>query len=250
MTIPDSMLRRYRNGTLTSIVDLILVLYRPVFKSTAFRPTLILMILCAITNRHLEGASFSAQRQALLARARLWALSGVDLVQLREKDLPAAELISLPRQMQQVIQSAGSSTRLVLNAPPEVARVAEASGVHLSASASTTVHSLFIDARVRNHLWVSVACHTNQQVEMARNGKADCILFAPIFEKQIADGSALRGVGIEGLAAACRAAGSVPVLALGGVTAENAAACLAAGASGIAAIRLFYGSPGEWERLR
>jgi thiamine-phosphate pyrophosphorylase len=61
---------------------------------------------------------------------------------------------------------------------------------------------------------------------------ADFAVFAPVFEK----GNA-RPAGLEGLREACRA--SIPVLALGGVTLQNAQACLDAGAAGIAGIRLF-----------
>ena len=197
------------------------------------------MLLCAITNRRLEGSTFFTQRAALLARARLWAERGVDLIQLREKDLPEAELMSLAKEMRQVIQSAGTSTRLIVNAALHVALAAKADGVHLPSAAPFT----------RERLWASAACHTEEQVTLARNGKADCILFAPIFGKQLEAGDSLPGVGLEALAAACRVAAPVPVLALGGVTAQNAAVCVAAGASGIAAIRLFYGPPAQWEHL-
>ena len=66
------------------------------------------------------------------------------------------------------------------------------------------------------------------------------MVFAPVFEK-----GGERGVGLEALRAACRAspdaspAVTLPVLALGGVTLDNAQACLEAGAAGIAGIRLF-----------
>ena len=69
------------------------------------------------------------------------------------------------------------------------------------------------------------------------------MVFAPVFEK-----GGQRGVGLEALRAACRAspeaspAVTLPVLALGGVTLDNAQACLEAGAAGIAGIRLFQGN--------
>jgi len=57
------------------------------------------------------------------------------------------------------------------------------------------------------------------------------------------------GTGLVVLEQACRAAAPVPVFALGGVTAENAADCLRAGAAGIAAIRLVHEPPSVWKHL-
>ncbi len=92
---------------------------------------------------------------------------------------------------------------------------------------------------------IAASCHTAQQVRRAESDGADFVVFAPIFEK-----AGQQGVGLEALRAACvRAvkantpeaspAVEIPVLALGGVTLDNAGACIAAGASGIAGIRLF-----------
>ena len=79
---------------------------------------------------------------------------------------------------------------------------------------------------------IAVSCHTPAEVTQAAAQAADFAVFAPVFEKGDAPGS-----GLGALEDACLA--KVPVLALGGVTLENAQSCLAAGAAGIAAIRLF-----------
>src|SRR5439155_319658 len=68
----------------------------------------------------------------------------------------------------------------------------------------------------------------------ATNG-ANFAVFGPVFEKKDAPGSL--PAGLETLREACRA--DIPVLALGGITLNNARSCLDAGAAGIAAIRLF-----------
>lgn len=242
-----------------------LKLSQPPGQIAGISPTLFWMLLCAITDRTLEGEAFTLQREALIARARLWASSGVDIVQLREKDLATAELISLAKAMRHAIRDVGASTRLILNAPLSVVLAAGADGIHLPANASVQVfdevRTHFVSGHEEadtssigqckgDHLWMSVACHTLQQVEQARNGKADCILFAPVFEKQIAGGEGLPGIGLGALAMACQTAAPVPILALGGVTAENAAACVTAGASGIAAIRLFRQASSAWQGLR
>jgi thiamine-phosphate pyrophosphorylase len=64
-------------------------------------------------------------------------------------------------------------------------------------------------------------------------------LFGPVFEKRVEGIVVVAGVGLERLREACAAAGGIPVLALGGVTWESAERCVAAGAAGVAGIRLF-----------
>jgi len=219
------------------------------------------MLLCSITDRTLLGADAATQREGLVRQARVWAENGVELVQLREKDLPASEQIALARAMRSVLRDAKTATQLILNAPVPVALAAGADGVHLpAAGAAETLRALRNGNIVgATSFWVSVSCHTLAEVELARDAGADCILFAPVFGKEIRQPQAtpassspetLPGVGLAALAVACRAAQPVPVLALGGVTAENAAACIAAGASGIAAIRLFCEPPSTWSALR
>ncbi|MEO8736805.1 MAG: thiamine phosphate synthase, partial [Edaphobacter sp.] len=68
----------------------------------------------------------------------------------------------------------------------------------------------------------------------------DIILYGPVFQKSIADRLISPGQGLEALHCACLAAAPIPIYALGGVTPENTPACLQAGATGIAGIRLFY----------
>ena len=82
---------------------------------------------------------------------------------------------------------------------------------------------------------IAVSCRTSSDVLRAESEGADFVVFAPIFEKKDAPSAPPRG--LSALRAACAA--KIPVLALGGVTLENAASCLAAGAAGIAGIRLF-----------
>ncbi len=83
---------------------------------------------------------------------------------------------------------------------------------------------------------VSVSCHTAFDVIRAASEGSDFAVFAPVFEKK--DAPQVQPQGLVELHAVCAAA-KIPVFALGGVTIENAASCLAAGAAGIAGIRLF-----------
>ena len=94
---------------------------------------------------------------------------------------------------------------------------------------------------------ISVPCHSLEDIDVAFEEQVDLMLFSPVFEK-VLQGPKLRAAqGLEGLRLACAAARGIPVFALGGVTTANASDCLAAGAAGIAGIRLFAGD--DWRRL-
>jgi thiamine-phosphate pyrophosphorylase len=95
-------------------------------------------------------------------------------------------------------------------------------------------------AEARDFL-IGVSCHSLEAAKSAAGEGADYLFFGPVFAtpSKAAFGAPQ---GLEPLAEVCRAV-STPVLAIGGITVANAAACLAAGASGIAAIRLFQDAP-------
>jgi thiamine-phosphate pyrophosphorylase len=205
------------------------------------------VLLYAITSRNLLPGTESERQTALVELARGWAQGGVDYVQIREKDLPAGDLLALSRRIVAAVGEAGLSTRVLVNGPAEIALEAGANGVHLPGSMSVDAASEAREVfrRAGREAVVSRACHSVEEVRAA--GAVSLILFAPVFEK-VSGAGAEAGVGLAVLGEACRAAGSVPVIALGGVTAENAAACVEAGAAGIAGIRLFLGD--NWRMLR
>jgi thiamine-phosphate pyrophosphorylase len=194
------------------------------------------MIRYAITSG--QGASLQEFRKL----ARNGAASGISYIQLREKFLAAGALTEIARAIAEELRQHGGHTKLLVNSRADVALAAGADGVHLTSRSGeltpAQVRRLFAAAGGNDPL-VSIACHTLAEVNRAASGAANLILFGPVFEKRIGGEVAVPGVGLDALRTACDSAGAVPVLALGGVTAENAAACLAAGASGIAGIRLF-----------
>lgn len=209
------------------------------------------MLRYAITDRTLygateHGAAEPARREALLAQAARLAAEGIDFIQLREKDLGARDLIGIARGLINIIRQTGSVTRLLVNSRADVAVAAGADGVHLPAGDASMqdqltpaqVRQLFAASRAKMPI-VSVSCHTFAEVERARDNAADLVLFGPLFGKTLAGQIVVPGTGLEALSTACKLAREIPVLALGGVTAANTPACLAAGARGIAAIRLF-----------
>jgi len=134
--------------------------------------------------------------------------------------------------------------RLLINSRTDVALAAGADGVHLRSgdiSGAAIARSISQEVAVRDSQLatrgsiIAVSCHSPSDVMRAESDGADFVVFAPVFEKR--DAREMQAQGLDALRAACAA--GIPVLALGGVTLENAASCLAAGAAGIAGIRLF-----------
>ena len=206
-------------------------------------------LLYYITDRSQFRGDEPARRRALLAKIAEAASVGVDYIQLREKDLSARELEMLAGDALAAVRKSTPlrtedrelRTRLLINSRTDVALAAGADGVHLRSddiAPHEVRHVLEASAHrpsATDHFLVAASCHTAADAFRAESEKADFAVFAPVFGKR-----GLAGTPPAGLAAlreACRA--KIRVLALGGVTAENASLCLEAGAAGIAAIRLF-----------
>jgi thiamine-phosphate pyrophosphorylase len=191
-----------------------------------------------ITNRRQFPGDPHEQEQRLLAKIAECAAAGVEYVQLREKDLEARELEALARKAMAAI--AGSQTRLLINSRTDVALACGAHGVHLPADdlAASEVRAIFARAG-KSEPVIGVSTHSAAEVASAEAHGASFAVFGPVFEKS---GSANRE-GLEQLRQICHrteaAQPPMPVWALGGITLENAQQCVAAGAAGIAAIRLF-----------
>jgi thiamine-phosphate pyrophosphorylase len=199
------------------------------------------MQLCAITDR--KGAA-----QPLLTLIEGWSTGGIDFIQLREKDLSGAALQSLTREALAKIDRRRSKLLVNVSTPESagLALGAGADGVHLACTplpgAASSVRKAFRSAGPI----ISVPCHSLEDIDVARGEQVDLILFSPVFGK-LSVGFSQPAQGLEGLRLACAAARGTPVLALGGVTVGNALDCMAAGAAGIAGIRLFAGD--DWRRL-
>jgi thiamine-phosphate pyrophosphorylase len=201
------------------------------------------MIRYAITSRALYPGSEQEKQAALISEASRWITEGIDFIQLREKDLPAASLTAIARKLLQTINLTASTTRLLINSRPDIALATNAHGVHLSSSPDeltpTQVRDLYTITN-QSAPNITISCHTLEDVQRARTENVDAILFAPVFEKPLPNQQPLPGQGLDQLRAACLAAAPIPVYALGGVTLENTPSCLEAGATGIAGIRLFH----------
>jgi thiamine-phosphate pyrophosphorylase len=208
------------------------------------------MLRYAITSCALYPGGELQQQAALLRQARRWIADGIDLIQLREKDLAAANIAALAREILHAIAEANSPTRVLLNSRPDIALATAAHGVHLTAAPGELTPAQVRDLCASANcppLIITISCHTLEDVNRARINQADAILFAPVFEKRAFEKTIPRqtttpGQGLDRLRTACLAAAPIPIYALGGITLENAPACLNAGATGIAGIRLFHRS--------
>jgi thiamine-phosphate pyrophosphorylase len=198
-------------------------------------------LLYYITDRRQFDGDEPARRRKLLVKIAEAARARVDFVQLREKDLSTRELETLAREAIAVVRENSSLTRLLINSRTDVALAVEAVGVHLRTDdvAPHEVRQILEVSAHRplatSHFFVAVSCHATAEVHRAESEAADFAVFAPVFEKHNAPGT--QPTGLTALREVCQA--KIPVLALGGVTLENAASCLDAGAAGIAGIRLF-----------
>lgn len=198
------------------------------------------MLLYYITDRKQFSGSESERRERLLANIAEAARCGVDYVQLREKDLSSRDLETLARDSMERIRASGGKTRLLINSRTDVALAVGADGVHLRSSdvSPEAVRKIWRAGNGSGQPIVAVSCHTEAEVLAAEKSGADFVVFGPVFGKKHAPATGATGVDL--LRNVCR--NRILVLALGGVTAENAALCMDAGAKGVAGVRLFQES--------
>jgi thiamine-phosphate pyrophosphorylase len=183
-----------------------------------------------VTDRRRLGAA-GDDPIAHAARLAAAAQGGIDLIQVRERDLAAAALCTLVSRT--VEGTAGTLTRVLVNDRLDVALAAGAAGVHLRGDSPAT-------SRLRrlapSGFLIGRSVHSPAEAEEASADGADFLVFGTVFASASKPGTA--PAGIAALATAV-AASAVPVLAIGGVTLERVAAVRDAGAAGIAAIGLF-----------
>ena len=180
------------------------------------------MTICLVTDR---------RRADPIAQARAAAAAGIDLMQVRERDLEGAALAALVRAVLDAV--GGSATRVVVNDRLDVALACGAHGVHLRADSIGAA-----DARriAPAGFLVGRSVHTSE--EAAGVGSAvDYLVAGTLLPTSSKPGRSehLGEAGLRRIVAAARA----PVLAIGGVTADTIDVVSRAGAAGIAAIGLF-----------
>lgn len=189
-------------------------------------------MLCYITDRkQLPGGDPLPVIRAAVA-------AGVDFIQIREKDLATRPLLELARAAVAMarpdsIEASRSATRILVNDRLDVTLAARADGVHLGTESVPVgvVREQYPD------LLIGASSHNLEEITRAAKEGANFAVFGPVFETASKLGYG-PPVGLDALREAVKAV-RIPVLALGGVSLENAKSCLDAGAAGIAAISLF-----------
>ena len=206
-------------------------------------------LLYYITDRTAFPGDELSRRKRLLEKIAEAARANIDYIQLREKGLRTRELESLACEAMTVLlklrtENGELRTVLLINSRTDVALAVGADGVHLRSDdvspkeVRTIRKQCGASARARvssEDLLIGVSCHSPEDVARANAQGATFAVFAPVFEKKDSTGAPPQG--LSRLGEACHS--EIPVFALGGITVENAQACIDAGAAGIAGIRLF-----------
>jgi thiamine-phosphate diphosphorylase len=188
-------------------------------------------MICLVTDRRrLSIAADDVDRLVDLVAAA--ARAGIDLIQIRERDLDGRQLAALVGRCVDVVE--GTGTKVLVNDRADVAIAAGAHGVHLRADSisAPAVRSLIGDGAL-----IGRSVHGAEEAGAAsRAGGVDYLIFGTLYPS--ASKSAPHRVAtLDELSVVCQA--GVPVLAIGGITVERAAEAARAGAAGIAGIGVF-----------
>lgn len=180
--------------------------------------------LIAITDHIRDG------KDGLIARAAAAAHGGATCIQLRLKDVPARDLVGVARELVRAV-----GVPVIVNDRADVAIAAGAAGVHLGAE---DVPPSAIRKMAPAEFIIGASVGNDGEVAYAAG--ADYVGIGPFFATGSKD-DAGAPIGPEGFSRLAHAVG-LPAVAIGGVTAENAAVAIAAGAAGIASIAGIFGS--------
>ncbi len=175
-----------------------------------------------------DPSNFSVQKTEILQTVELAVAAEIEIVQIREKRLPARSLFELVRDA--AVLTAGSATRILVNERFDIAIAAGADGVHLT---STSMPIERVRGEVPSGFIIGVSTHSSADVVAARDAGAYYAMLGPIFQTP-GKGDP---VGLEEFERVCRSVAPFPVVAVGGIDGLTEAAVVEAGAAGVAAIR-------------
>jgi len=168
-------------------------------------------------------------KKPLPEAVRLALEGGVKAVQLREKDLPVRELLSLAQELRSVTREFGA--KLFINDRLDVATLVGADGIHLG---EQSMPADAVRKVVGKSLQIAVSTHSVNEAKAAQDGGADFITYGPIFEtpSKTKYGAPVGAKSIINI----RNEFSIPIYAIGGINSGNMLQVLSAGADGIAVI--------------
>ena len=211
-------------------------------------------VLCYVTDRNgLPGIRSAGDFSDRISPA---VTCGVDWVQIREKDMSSPELCEIARALTLSGRKAGMRqlerccAKIIVNDRLDVALAAGAAGVHLGGESLRVaeINKLRATSVFPERFLVGASCHSLEDVREAERDGADYVFFGPVFTTPSKEKFGAPQ-GIERLAETSRSV-KIPVIAIGGITAENAASCVRAGAAGVAAIRMFQEAENLQEMVR
>jgi thiamine-phosphate pyrophosphorylase len=182
-------------------------------------------IICLVTG----GAGGRPLLDAIVEAAQ----AGVDLIQIRERDLDDRTLLELTRRA--VDATRDTLCRILVNDRFDIAMSANASGVHLR---SDSFPATRIRAAAPLGFLIGRSVHDAAEADAAAPG-CDYLIFGTVFPS-MSKPAGHHASGLPALREVC-AAVKIPVLAIGGISTENVSDVVSAGAAGVAAMSLFRG---------
>jgi len=188
--------------------------------------------LYPITDRRVSGLSHAEQVARLIE-------GGATLIQLRDKESSSADFLREAEAALSVAQK--NHVRLIINDRVDIALALNAAGVHVGQS---DLPSEIARRLLGSESILGVSTHNVEQVRIASRLPVDYVAFGPVFEtgtKQDHEPVA----GLDGLRSARGALGDLPLVAIGGINKDNAAAAIEAGADSVALISALLSDPAK-----
>lgn len=184
-------------------------------------PTIPWPCLCLVTDRTLAGSV------SLVSRVAEAVEGGVDMVQLREKDLSGGQLLKLAQSLKDAIQG---RALLIINERIDITQMTGASGIQLGEDGVPVQAARRL---LEKGYLIGRSVHTAAGAGLAQTQGADFVVAGTMYATRSHPGSAPAGPGlVEQMAEKCR----LPIIGIGGITPDNLGAVIQAGASGVAVI--------------
>jgi thiamine-phosphate diphosphorylase len=190
-------------------------------------------MICLVTDRSRLADGRGTGEDRLIELVAAAATAGVDLIQIRERDLEARPLASLVRRCIEAVR--GTDAKVLVNDRVDVALAAGAHGVHLR---SDSIDAPAVRRLLTSGAMVGRSVHSAREAALvSRRGGLDYLILGAVF-RTVSKNAEQSLLTLDELSTACRLS-AVPILAIGGITVPGASDVRRTGAAGVAAIGLF-----------